>query len=169
MIAFRVARALCAAFVAWFVLAGDARAQQQPSAVAVQLAREVMELKGAIGMFDPVVVGVIEHNRNLLLQVNPNISRDMNDVVIQLRNEFAGRRAELHTEMARAYASQFTEQELREAVAFYKTPLGKKLIEAEPKAVDEATRRVDAWSTKLAEEVMAKMRTELRKKGHNLL
>jgi hypothetical protein len=168
MIASRVVHALCAASVAWFVFAGDARAQQ-PSATALALAKEVMELKGAIAMFDPIVIGVIEHNRNLLLQVNPNLSRDINDVVMQLRNEYAGRRAEIHAEMARAYASQFTEQELRDAAAFYKTPLGKKLIEAEPKAVDEATKRVDAWSTKFAEEVMAKMRAELRKKGHNQL
>jgi hypothetical protein len=168
MIAPRVARALCAASVAWFVFASDARAQQ-PSAAAVALAKEVVELKGAITMFDAVVVGVIEHNKNLLLQVNPNLSRDINDVGTQLRNEYAGRRAEIHTEIARAYASQFTEQELRDAATFFKSPLGKKIIEAEPKALDEATRRVDAWSGKFAEEVMVKMRAEMRKKGHNLL
>jgi hypothetical protein len=72
----------------------------------------------------------------------------------------------MQTEIARAYASQFTEPELKQIAAFYKTPLGKKLIVAEPKALDEATKRVDSWATKFADEVMAKMRGELRKKGH---
>ena len=43
--------------------------------------------------------------------------------------ELLPRRAEIHTEIARGYASQFTEQELKDVLAFYKTPLGKKLID----------------------------------------
>ena len=62
----------------------------------------------------------------------------------------------------------FTEQELKDILAFYKTPLGKKLIVEEPKGVDEATKRVDDWANKFAEEVLAKMRAEMKKKGHNL-
>ena len=74
----------------------------------------------------------------------------------------------MHTEIARAYASRFTEQELKEILAFYKTPLGKKLIVEEPKGVDDATKRVDEWANKFAEEVLARIRAEMKKKGHNL-
>ena len=49
------------------------------------------------------------------------------------------------------------------------SPEAKKLIDAEPKAIDEATKRVDAWATKFADEVINKMRGELRKKGHTQL
>jgi hypothetical protein len=85
-----------------------------------------------------------------------------------MRNDYVARRGEIHTEIARAYAAQFTEPELRQILAFYKTPLGKKLIDAEPKAIDGAAKRVDAWSAKFADEVMNQMRAELRKKGHPL-
>jgi len=40
------------------------------------------------------------------------------------------------------------------------------VIEGEPKAIDEATKRVDVWATKFADEVMDKMKADLRKKGH---
>ena len=52
-------------------------------------------------------------------------------------------------------------------LAFYKTPLGKKIIDSEPKAGEESTKRAQVWIDKYADEVMAKMRAEMRKKGHN--
>jgi hypothetical protein len=173
MIAPFIARTLCATAIAVLAFAqdasNDARAQQQPTAAAVALAREVVEIKGAITMFDPVFIGVIEHNKGLLLQANPTASRDLEDVANRLRVELAPRRNEIHTEIARGYASQFTEAELKEIVAFYKTPIGKKLITAEAAGADEATKRVDAWASKFADEVAARFRADLKKKGINLL
>ena len=46
-----------------------------------------------------------------------------------LLKELAPRKAELQQQLARAYAQHFTEQELKDVIAFYKTPLGKKLID----------------------------------------
>lgn len=161
----RLVGLICAMAVIVLAYAPPARAQE-PSAASVALGREIVELKGGIGMYDSVIDGVVEHHRLLLQQANPNMDKDLNTVATQLRAEYAGRKADIHAEIARAYASQFTEAELKQIVAFYKTPLGKKVINAEPKAIDEATKRVDAWSTKFADEVMQKMRAELRKKGH---
>jgi len=170
MIAPHLTRTLCAAAIACLAFAHDVRAQTaaQPSAASVALARDVVEAKGALNMFDSVIVGVIEYHKNVLLQSNPNLQKDLNDVTTRLSTEFAPRRANLHAEIARAYASRFTEQELKEIVAFYKTPLGKKLIVEEPKGVDDATKRVDEWANKFAEEVLVRIRAEMKKKGHNL-
>ena len=170
MIAPHLTRTLCAAAIACLAFAHDVRAQTaaQPSAASVALAREVVEAKGALNMFDSVIVGVIEYHKNVLLQSNPNLQKDLNDVATRLSTEFAPRRANLHAEIARAYASRFTEQELKEILAFYKTPLGKKLIVEEPKGVDDATKRVDEWANKFAEEVLTRIRAEMKKKGHNL-
>ena len=163
----RIAGLLGAIATLWLVQSAPTRAQE-PSAAAVALGREIIELKGGIGMFDTVIEGVMQHHRQVLVQVNPNIDADLNAIILQLRGQYAARRSEIHAEIGRAYAVHFTEAELRQALAFYKTPLGKKLIDAEPKAIDEATKRVDAWATKFADEVMAKMRDELKKKGHAL-
>jgi hypothetical protein len=79
------------------------------------------------------------------------------------------RRVELRQTLARTYAQHFTEQELKDAIAFYRTPLGKKLVTEEPKAMEETMKSADAWSRKFAEEVVAKLRAELKKKGLNVI
>lgn len=163
-------RSLCAGALAWLALTPDVQAQPaaQPSAAAVTLAREIVELKGATSMFDAVIAGVIEYHKKIILSANPTLQKDMDEVGVRLAQEFAPRRAELQTEIARGYASRFTEPELKEILAFYKTPIGKKLIVEEPKGVDEATRRVDQWASKYAEDVLARIRVEMKKKGHTL-
>lgn len=168
MIAKIFVRALCAATIIAFGLASEARAQQ-PSPAAIALAKEVMDLKGAMAAFDPVVVGVIEFNKQQITSINPNLAREINDITTQLRTELAPRKAEIHNDMTRLYASRFTEQELRDTLAFLKSPLGKKLADEEPKAMEDATRKVDEWAAKFAQEVDARIRAELKKKGLNAI
>ena len=58
------------------VLAGSAQAQQ-PSAAAVAMAKELIALKGATTMYDPVVRGVIEQAKSVLLRTNPMLSKEL--------------------------------------------------------------------------------------------
>ena len=119
-------------------------------------------------MFDSVILGVIEFHKGLMLQSNPMLQKDVDEVAGRLRTEFTPRLKEVQNQIFVAYASRFTEQELKDILAFFKTPIGKKLIVEEPLAIDEATKRVDAWAAKFAEEVQLRMRAEMKKKGHNL-
>jgi hypothetical protein len=155
-----------AAAVACQLLAAPALAQTTPAAVAA--AREVVELKGGVQMFDPIIVGVVEQTKIALLQTNPQLSRDLDAVSAQLRNEYAPRRDELVAEAAKFYAQRFTEQELREIVAFLRTPAGKKMVAQEPLALDDTFQYVQQWSQRIGEDVMNRFRAEMKKKGHNL-
>ena len=155
-----------AAAIACLALTQGAQAQQQPSAAAITLATQLLELKGGIGAYDPALDGVVVHHKGILLQINPNLAKDINDVEQLMRKEGAARRDELHKEIAAGYASAFSEQELKDMIAFYKTPLGKKMIEQEPKAGEDATKRAQVWIDKYAETVIAKMRAEMKKRGH---
>jgi hypothetical protein len=85
-----------------------------------------------------------------------------------LRSEYQPRTDEMTNEVVRLYAQRFSEQELKEAVAFYKTPTGKKLLEEEPKILDETYARLQQWATRLQSEVMTRVRAEMKKRGHNL-
>ena len=143
-----------------------AQAAKQPSAAAVGLAREIVEAKGALSMFDTVINGVIEYHKGVMLQSNPLLQKDLDEVAGRLRTEFTPRTKDVQNQIVLGYASRFTEPELKEILAFFKTPIGKKLIVEESAAVDEATKRVDAWASKFAEEVLARMRAEMNKKGH---
>lgn len=168
----RIARNCGAVLIAGSAFAFSAQAQQQPSsapaqpsAAAVALATQILEIKSGMGLFDPAIEGVIAHHKSTFIQMNPNAAKVLNDIEGKLRTEAAPKRQELRGEVARAYASQFTEQELKDMLAFYKTPLGKKLIEGEPKAADEAAKRAQVWIDRYANDISAKMRAELKSKG----
>ena len=141
---------------------------RQPSAAALASARELMELKGVKNLVEPVVIGVVQQTTGTILQTNPGLSKDLNEVSTQLRTEYQPRVAEMANEIVKLYAARFTEQELKEAVAFYKTPAGQKIIAEEPKILDETYARLQDFANRLQEEVTARVRVELKKRGHNL-
>jgi uncharacterized protein len=146
-----------------------AAAGQSFSPAAMLLAKELIDLKGAGAAFDPLLSGVIEYHKNFFMQTNPNLGKDLNEVARKLMSELAPRRSEMQQELTRIYASHFTEQELKEALAFFKTPLGRKLITEEPKALEAAMKAADDWSQKVADEVVAKFRAEMQRRGHNMM
>jgi hypothetical protein len=152
------------ALVAIFILGcGPAGAQ---SAGALANAKELIGLKGATNMFDPLVPGVIETVKNTFLRTNPSLSKDLNDVAGVLRTEFANKRGEIADTVARLYAQRFTEQELKDALAFYKTPLGRKLIVEEPQVLEASVHRMNEWAERFSEDVLNRMRAEMKKRGH---
>ena len=147
--------------------AGSASAQQ-PTPAAVSMAKEILDVKGSFTMFEPIVPGVIETAKNVLLQQSPNLQKDLNETAATLRTQLAPRTAELKEEIAKLYALRFTEAELKEALTFFKSPLGKKLLVEEPRFVEASLGRAQEWANRLSEDVMGKIRAEMKKKGHNL-
>src|SRR5262245_15011031 len=170
MMAYKLAGGMRAAFVAFglAMAVGLASAQQQPAPPAVALAKELIELKGSVQLWDAVVPGVIEQAKGVFLQTNPALSKELNDVAARLRTEYAPRASQLSDQVAELYAKTFTEQELKDALAFYKSPLAKKIVTEEPKILDDGFRRLRQWTNKFSEEVMSRMRAEMKKKGYDL-
>jgi hypothetical protein len=153
--------------IAWQLLAGVALAQQ-PTPGALATAKELVMIKGGNQMFEPVVVGMIEQTKAALLQTNPQLSKDLNDVGAQLRAEYGPRAGELVNEAAKQYAQRFTEAELKELVTFFKAPLGQKMLTQEPQVLDATFTFVQQWGPRVGEEVMNRFRAEMKKKGHDL-
>jgi uncharacterized protein len=169
MIAIPFARILLAAglAVASLGIAAPAGAQQ-PSAGAILMAKEVVMLKGGLVMFDPLIPGVVETAKNTFLQQNPMLQRDLNEVAAQLRKDLDVRRADLGNEVAKVYATHFSEQELKDIATFYKTPLGRKMVQEEPKALQDSLLAAQTWADALSREVFDRIRDEMKKRGHNL-
>jgi uncharacterized protein len=149
-------------------LGGGAVDAQQPSAGALATAKEVIAVKGAAAVYEPIVPGVIEQAKGMFLQANPMLSKDLNEVAAKLRAEYASRSAEVLNDVAKIYASRFTEQELKDTLAFYRSPLGRKLLVEEPAILDQSMRNAQNWANRLSEEVIIKIRTEMKKRGHEI-
>ena len=104
----------------------------------------------------------------MFLQTNPALGKELNEIAAQLRTEYAPRASQLVDQVAQLYANTFTEQELKDALVFYKSPLGRKIASEEPKVLDDGFRRIQQWTNRFSEELMGKMRTEMKKKGYDL-
>src|SRR5579871_3725977 len=108
----------------WIAASSPAPAQQvqAPSPSAVQAARDYLAVKGARALYSDAVVGVVERTKTALMQSNINYQKDLNEVALIIAKNLAGRENEIGEGMAQIYARVFTEQELRDLTAFYKTP-----------------------------------------------
>jgi uncharacterized protein len=146
----------------------SAHAQQKPSPAALKLAQEILDLKNAAALFKPMVPGVIERVKFTLLQTNPALRKDLDAVAANLNKVYAPRTAEMLNEFARAYASNFSEAELKELVAFYRSATGKKSIVAEPQIFEAVISGLRTWQDEFAEEVISSFRAEMKKRGHDL-
>ena len=71
--------------------------------------------------------------------------------------------AELEPIVISIYERHFTEGEIRNLIAFYETPTGKKLIAKQPKIRQESMQAGQMWATKVLEQI----KTELKEKGYS--
>jgi len=151
----------------WVAMAGAARAQA-PSPAALAAAKELVTLKGGGAMFDPLIPGVIESAKNQLVPTHPQLTAQLTEVANQLHKEYAPKRAELLDIVSQTYAKHFTEAELKEIAAFYKTPAGKKMLAQEPAALKESLDAAQQWANDFSDAVIQRFRAEMAKKGHKL-
>lgn len=161
----RFAGWLCAIVLAGLPLSVQA---QQPSAANLALAKQVVALKGATTMFDPVVAALIERVKAQYQQANPLLSKDLDEIAQKLAGEYANRKEDIINESVRLYAGEFTEPELKSIVAFYSSPIGKKIVNTEPRILDQTLKFADQWSTKLSQDMIIRFREEMKKRGHDI-
>jgi uncharacterized protein len=153
-----------------------AGAQQQPSIpglkpaspAALAAAREILALKNASAMYQAAVPNIVQQTKDTLLQTNLNYQKDLNEVAVIVAKNLAGREKEIGEGMALVYANEFTEQELTALVAFYKSPLGQKLLLNEPRAIQMSMSYMNQWAQQFAETVNAEFRAEMRKRGKQI-
>src|SRR5947209_18852742 len=143
-------RILSAGFVALgLALSALPSAAQQPKAAspaAIAAAKEILAMKSASAMYANAVPGIVDQTKNQLLQTNLNYQKDLNEVAVIVAQKLAGREKEIGDGMANVYANEFTEQELKDLVAFYKSPLGQKLISTEPRAIQFSMSYINQWA-----------------------
>ena len=138
------------------------------SPAAIAAAAEILVMKNASAMYGNAVPNIVQQTKDQLLQTNLNYQKDLNEVAVIVAQKFAGREKEIGEGMAKIYAGQFTEQELKDLVTFYKSPLGQKLLSTEPKAIQMSMGYMNQWAQVFAETVNAQFRAEMKKRGKEI-
>src|ERR1700730_18116513 len=165
-----VSRILSAAgLVLGLALAGMPATAQTPSEVkpaspaAIAAAEEILAMKYAND-----VPNIVQRTKDSLLQSNLNYQKDLNEVAVIVAQKLAGREKEIGDGMAKIYSNEFTEQELKDLVTFYKSPLGQKLLASEPRAIQFSMTYMNQWAQQFAETVNGEFRAEMRKRGKQI-
>ena len=125
-------------------------------------------MKNAGAMYAQAVPNIVEQTKNQLMQTNLNYQKDLNEVAVIVAQKLAGKEKEIGDGMAAAYANDFTEQELKDLVTFYKSPLGQKLLTTEPRAIQQSMGFMNQWAQQFAETVNGEFRAEMRKRGKQI-
>lgn len=162
-VAFVAAMAFAATLA--FAPAHAQSAAKPPSAASIALAKEILADKQVSNIYENAVPGLVQRVKNSLVSSNLNYQKDLNDVAVVAAKAFNGREKEIGDEIAKIYASRFTEAELKELAAFYRSPVGKKSIEQEPQAFDASRAFMDKWAEKMAGEIHSKFSAEMKARG----
>ncbi|KRQ96021.1 DUF2059 domain-containing protein [Bradyrhizobium valentinum] len=145
-----------------------APALKPASPAALAAAKEILAMKNASAMYASAVPNLVEQTKNVLLQSNLNYQKDLNEVAMIVAKNLAGREKEIGEGMAQVYANEFTEQELKDLVTFYKSPLGQKLLSHEPRAIQFSMSYMNQWAQTFAETVNGQFRAEMKKRGKDI-
>jgi uncharacterized protein len=138
------------------------------SPAAIAAAREILTMKNVSNMYASAVPNMVQRAKDSILQNNLNYQKDLNEVAVIIAQAMAGREKEIGEQMARIYASDFTEQELKDLVTFYRSPLGQKLLAQEPKTISASMVYMNQWAQAFSEEVNGQFRAEMRKRGKEI-
>ena len=141
---------------------------KQGSPAAIAAAKEILTLKNASAMYASAVPNLVEQTKNVLLQNNLNYQKDLNEVAVIVAQKLAGREKEIGDGMANIYTNEFSEQELKDLLTFYKSPLGQKLLTAEPRAIQFSMSYMNGWAQNFSEVVNGEFRAEMRKRGKQI-
>ncbi|QQR37905.1 DUF2059 domain-containing protein [Devosia rhizoryzae] len=159
---------LCAVMAAGvFTFAAPAYAQEvAPEQLA--LARKYVDLTDNGAIFETTVVETGVATLQQITSLNPELGEQTTAVIDEVIKEYSGRKGELLDQFARLYAMRFNMEELNQIVAFYESPTGQKLANANNELNQDLSRVLQVYTNNLRSEFFAKVRAGLRAQGVEL-
>ena len=137
-----------------------------PSAIAA--AKDLLAVKNVSQVYASAVPNIVQRTKDAFLANNLSYQKDLNEVALIVAQTMSGREKEIGEQMAKIYASDFTEQELKDLTTFYKSPIGQKLLTQEPKTVQASMAYMSQWAQSFSETVANEFRAEMKKRGKPL-
>jgi hypothetical protein len=125
----------------------------------------VMRMADQIKTMVPMIMNAI---KPAIVQNRPEVAKDYDALVPEFAQLMISRADGFVAGMATVYARNFTVAQLREITDFYRTPTGKAMLEKQPVLAQEGLEVGQRFGASLAGELQTRIRSELRKKGHNI-
>jgi hypothetical protein len=160
---------LCAALIALSLIGGGrADAQSAPDPDTIAAAKELITTMRLTDQFKQLLPRLVQTMKPALLVGRPEMEKDLDAVMTVLVEGMNARVGELFDQIAGIYGQNFTASELRQAAAFYRSPLGQKLLDKQPAMMQETMTIGQNFGRTVATDLQERAIEELRKRGHKL-
>ena len=150
------------ALLCGFVLL-PARAQDAGSAESLRAARELTSILNGDLINQIVAATWTPVEQSVVSKVDAATLAELREEFVRISGRFA---REVMDEAPALYARNFTAQELRDMLAFYKTPTGAKTLERMPKVMGELMGMIGPRMPALQQELTGRIQAVLLKHGY---
>lgn len=140
----------------------------EPTPSHLAAARELVVVSGMSRSFDAAIPQMLHTLSSNYEQTRPDIVPYLVAVLKEVQPEFKKNIDQMTDKAAHIYARHLSEQEIKSAIAFFTSADGKKYVETEPLYFNEVINAMQDWHQQLADELMTRVRDEMKKKGHPL-
>ena len=141
---------------------------QTPSPEAMTAARSLVTTMKLSDQYKALLPAILLGLKPAVTQDRPEIERDYDAIMPMLADAFAPYYSAMVDDIATVYANNFTAAELREIEAFYRQPVGQKLLEKTPVLAQQSMQVGQDASRKAADDLKGRLTEALRQKGHKL-
>jgi hypothetical protein len=145
-----------------------APALPEPSPEQLAVAIQFLKVSGLTTGFDDIIPQFMQQASQIYTGQRPELRGMIGEAAVSLVPEFIQKRAELDKNLAKFYTTEFTEDELKQMVAFYETPVGKKFSAKQQDILRDSIPVVQKWTIGLQNDIMKRMKEEVEKKGGKL-
>ncbi len=155
------------AFVATVTVAAAQTAQKPAALSHLEAARELVVSSGLKRSFSNVIPDLMVQLYRNFSVTRPELAKDLKAVIEGNQDEFFAWDHEIVDVAANVYVLVMNEQEIKDATAFFKSPIGKKFVEVQPTIFVNVGPVIDQWSKAISARMLERVRVEMKKKGHD--
>ena len=128
-------------------------------------ARDLVTSSGLSRSFGAIIPGLMNQINVNVTRTRPELVADMKTTLDALQPEFQGYSSEMVDVAARVITALMTEQQCKDAAAFFHTPAGVAYVDAQPSVFANMTPILEQWSQQLSVRMLDRVRVEMKKKG----
>jgi hypothetical protein len=134
----------------------------------LQAAEDLVAATGLASSILGVIPTLMGQINSTVTTTRPELAGDMKKAFDALAPEFGTYPRDMVTGAARVYTAMMSPQEIKDALAFFRTPVGKKFIDAQPTIIGNVNPAIRAWQQQMSVKMMDRVREEMKKLGHDI-
>ena len=140
-------------------------AAQEISPEHLALARKYVDLTDKANIYEAALIKTAIDTMSTITNQNPELVEQTNTAIEKTLAEYKDRKGDLMDQFARVYALNFSMEEMTAIVAFYDSPIGQKLTNANANLNEGMQTIMGIFEANLKREFFAKVRAELKAAG----